>query len=82
MNKFGTTWGWVINDRIVIFELTIPLICVVKSLTNYLYEPVHCSEWKHNTTSAVRFQNEWLLLILVNQNYTVRTVPSDSLING
>ncbi len=26
---FGTTWGWVINDRIFIFGWTIPLSCIV-----------------------------------------------------
>ncbi len=26
LTGFGTTWGWVINDRIFIFGWTIPLI--------------------------------------------------------
>ncbi len=33
---FGTTWGWVINDRICIFEWTVPLIVEKKKLQETL----------------------------------------------
>ncbi len=31
---FGTTWGWVINDKIVIFGWTIPLNTVYEYVIN------------------------------------------------
>ncbi len=44
--RFGTKWGWLINDRIFIFEWTIPLISDPgrNSVTNwYLDVPGGCS---------------------------------------
>ncbi len=39
--RFGTTWGWVINDRILFFWVNYPfnsLSTVIESTTDWLYE--------------------------------------------
>ncbi len=49
---FGTTWGWVINDRIFIFRWTIPLLslnsffsCLVKTVSILQYLLLITSSW-------------------------------------
>ncbi len=41
---FGTTWGWVINDRTFIFGWTIPLTFRVNSQLHFLNELI-CLHW-------------------------------------
>ncbi len=65
---FGTTWGWVINDRIFIFEWTIPLriaLCVTGTAAM-------TSSWRH-ALSAIRTKtSRWCRPAAASYCVTVR----------
>ncbi len=59
LKMFGTSWGWVINDRIFVFGWTIPLINL---LTKYTY--LGLAVFIHSSASAEVGQSLKLLIMI------------------
>ncbi len=76
---FGTTWGWVINDRIFIFGWTTPLSVCIFSEASKLQ--IHCNRTEKSNQHIVQisclpFIQVWNnMRVLNNKNFVCITIP-------
>ncbi len=68
---FGTTWGWVINDRMFIFGWTIPLMSIIACswITSEMNRTQNPSWWEHC---------RWALDFILQQNRKFLNLPQKS----